>query len=229
MDLVIILIISIVLLLFGALAFDFNMKKVKEFEKNKELDKVANKYPENIDMCKQYLKMLKNKDVKIENDENVKSSLYIAISNKIVIANIKDSYTRIQTIAHECLHSVQSRKLLLVNFWFSNLYILYFTVICVLAIFNRLHNELLFVAILILLSMMYCLIRNYLENDAMTKSRFLAEKYMIKQKISTDEEIEKMVNEFEKLNELGIKSTNFYLYVTTMVKIIIFSIICLII
>ena len=204
------------------------MRETKKFEKNEELDKIANKYPENVDMCKQYLQMLKNENVKIENDDNIKSSLYIAISNKIVIANIKDSYTRIQTIAHECLHSVQSRKLLLANFWFSNIYIFYFLVICILAIFNVLQNEMLFITILILLSMMYCLIRNYLENDAMIKAKFLAEKYMRQQKISNEEEIEKMINQFEELNEVGIKSTNYYLYVTTIIKVIIFIIICLI-
>lgn len=228
MDLIVILIMSIILLAFGGFVFEFSIRKMKRFEKNKELDNIAKKYPENIDMCKQYLKMLKNENVKIESDDNIKSSLYIAISNKIVIANIKDSYTRIQTIAHECLHSVQSRKLLLANFWFSNIYILYFVIICILAIFNVLQNEMLFVTILILLSMMYCLIRNYLENDAMTKARFLAEKYMIQQKISNEEEIEKMINEFEKLNEVGIKSTNYYLYVTTIIKVIIFTTICLI-
>ena len=61
MDFVIILIISIVLLLFGAFVFEFNMKEMKKFEKNEELDNIANKYPENVDMCKQYLKMLKKK------------------------------------------------------------------------------------------------------------------------------------------------------------------------
>ncbi len=228
MELIIILIILMILLVFGIFIFDFNVNKIKEFSKNDELDKIASKYPENIDMCKQYLKMLKNETVKIENDDNIKSSLYIAISNKIVIANIKDSYTRIQTIAHECLHSIQNRKLLIANFLFSNIYILYFLIICVLAIFKVLPLKMLFLAIFIAIGMMYCLIRNYLENDAMIKARFLAEKYMLSQNISNKNEIEKMVQQFDKLNDIAIKNVNYYLYLTVIIKIMIFVIICII-
>ena len=37
------------------------------------------------------------------------------------IANINKTCTRIQTIAHECVHSIQNRKLLMFNFIFSML------------------------------------------------------------------------------------------------------------
>ena len=66
------------------------------------------------------LEMLDNKDVQIEQAKDTKTSLYIAVTNKISIADLKDNYGRIQTIAHECMHSVQDRRLLLFNFIFSN-------------------------------------------------------------------------------------------------------------
>ena len=38
------------------------------------------------------------------------ASLYIVATNTILISNIKDTFTRVQTIAHECLHSIQNKK-----------------------------------------------------------------------------------------------------------------------
>ena len=58
--------------------------------------------------------MVNNENVKVEEDKDSEASLYIAITNKISIANIQKTYTRIQTLAHECLHSIQDRKLLLI-------------------------------------------------------------------------------------------------------------------
>jgi len=98
--------------------FDINLKKLKQLAENKELNEIVEKYPENADICKEYLKKLKNESVKIEEDKNSNSTLYLVTSNKIFIANLKNNYTRIQTIAHECLHSIQSRKMLWFNFIF---------------------------------------------------------------------------------------------------------------
>ena len=64
------------------------------------------------------LKMLDNKNVKIEEAKDTGTSLYIAVTNKISIADMKNNYARIQTIAHECIHSCQDRRLLLFNFIF---------------------------------------------------------------------------------------------------------------
>ena len=61
---------------------------------------------------------------------------------------MKNSFTRIQTIAHECLHSIQGKNLLIFNFIFSNIYLLYFIVISVLAAFNILPNNWLFLGLL---------------------------------------------------------------------------------
>ena len=227
MEFAIIVIIEIILIIILKIVFGYNIKEIKKLAKNDELDKISKKYPDNIEICKEYLKMLKNENVKIEEDHNAKNCLYIAITNKIVIADINNSYSRIQTIAHECLHSVQSKKILLFNFIFSNIYLIYFLITSILALIGILKYKTLFLSILLLFSMIYILIRNYLETDAMTKAGYLAKEYMEKKQISEKQEIEKLVNKFEEINSIGIKSVNYNIFLNSMWKIIIFCTICI--
>lgn len=208
--------------------FGTNKKQIEEIAKNEELDKISSKYPDNIEICKEYLQMLNNESVVVEEDKEATTSLYIAISNKIVIANLKESFTRIQTIAHECLHSIQDRKILLFNFIYSNIYMLYFIIIVILKIFNILPYDIVFLSILITGGFIYYFIRSYLENDAMIKARFLAKEYMENKKISSEEEIEQLVRGFDKLNTIGVKSVNYMLLRNILIEIIVFCIICII-
>lgn len=229
MEYIIVAIIVIISLIIAKSIFGVNFKEIKklvESEKSKELDELTKKYPANKEICKWYLKKLKNESVEIEENAGKENCLYIAVTNKILIANVRDSYTRIQTIAHECLHSVQGKKILMSNFVFSNIYLLYFALILVLAIFKILPYKMLFLGIFIFLSMLYLLIRNYLENDAMTKARYLAKDYMDEVQISTKEEIEEIILEFDKINIIGIRATNYQLFLNVSIKIIIFCIIC---
>ena len=226
MEFIIVAIISLIITIILKYMFNYDMKKIKTLAEDKELDKIATKYPSNIEICKSYLKMLNNESVKIEENKDAEASLYIAITNKISIANIQKSYTRIQTIAHECLHSVQDRKLLLFNFIFSNIYLLYFVVICILAVFKILPYKMMFLAILILFSLVYQTVRAFLENDAMIKAKYLAKNYMEENKISDKKEIDKIVSSFDKINNVGIKCVNYHLFLGLMIKILIFSIIC---
>lgn len=219
----IIIVISIIILKY---IFNYNKKELEHIADDKELDELARKYPDNIEIAKDYLKMIKNETVTVEENKEAESSLYIAVTNKISIANVRNSYTRIQTIAHECLHSIQDRKLLMFNFVFSNIYLLYFAVICILAIVKWLPYKMLFLAILLIAGMIYNLVRIFLENDAMIKARYLAKEYMEQKKISSKEEIDKIVAEFDKINNVGIKCTNYYFFLNVMVQVLIFTIIC---
>lgn len=227
MEVLIILLICILSLLMLGIIFKINIKNVKQIGENKELDELTEKYPSNIDICKSILEMLNNKTVKIEENKDSNTSLYIAISNKISIANVRGSFTRIQTIAHECLHSIQDRRILLFNFYFSNIYLIYFVIISLLALLGKLPYKMMFLSILIFLGFIYYFTRSYLENDAMIKARFLAKDYMEKQNISSKEEIEKIVNEFDKLNNIGIRCINYNLFFNTIIKIMIFLVIIL--
>ena len=228
MEYIILLIIFIIIYLILRYLFDVDIQRLKQIGENKELDDLTQRYPENIEICKWYLKKLNNENVKIEEDKNSNSTLYLVTSNKIFIANLKNSYTRIQTIAHECLHSIQSKKLLWFNFIFSNLYLLYFAITCILAIFKLLPNQMLFLTIQILLGFVFYIVRTYLENDAMIKGRFLAKEYMQETQISSKDEIDKIVAEYDKIDDIGIKITNFQLFNKTLIKDVILDLIFII-
>lgn len=224
------LVIAILALIIGLILryfFNFNMKQVKELAQKPDLDKIVEKYPNNQQVAQEILKMLNNEKVKIEENENAESSLYVAISDKIFIGNIQKSYTRIQTIAHECLHSVQSRKLLLFHFIFSNFYLLYFVLVALLGILKILPFEMTFLVSFVLIGMLFYAVRIYLENDAMIKAPFLAKEYMRGKQISSLEEIEKVMKGYDELNQIGIKAVNYKLFMGIMMKVFLLSIIFL--
>ena len=229
MEFAIIILILILAVIFLKIVYKINLKKIKNIgENNKDLDDIVKKYPSNTEICKQLLNKLNNKKVKIQEDKEANNCLYIAVSDKIIIANMRESFTRIQTIAHECLHSIQDRRILLFNFIYSNIYILYFILTLILALFKLLPNKMLFLTIFIILGFIYYFIRSYLENDAMIKARFLAKEYMEEQNISSKDEINKIVNEYDKLNDIGIKAVNLQLFFNTSVKTIILALVMLI-
>ena len=227
MEFLVIAILALVVGLVLRYFFNFNMKQVKELAQKPDLDKIVEKYPNNQQVAQEILKMLNNEKVKIEENENAESSLYVAVSDKIFIGNIQKSYTRIQTIAHECLHSVQSRKLLLFHFIFSNFYLLYFVLIALLGILKILPFEMTFLVSFVLIGMLFYAVRIYLENDAMIKAPFLAKEYMRGKQISSLEEIEKVMKGYDELNQIGIKAVNYKLFMGIMMKVFLLSIIFL--
>lgn len=228
MEFIIIGIITLMTTILLQFIFDYNRKELEQIGKDEELDNLAKVYPNNTEMCKEYLKKIENEKVKIEENQGAEASLYIAVTDKILIGKIQNSYTRIQTIAHECLHSIQSRKLLLFNFIFSNIYVIYFVVICALLVFKILPYKMMFLVILLLFSMIYYMVRVYLENDAMIKAKYLAKEYMEEKEISSPEEIKKLVGGFDKINATGIKCINYYFFREIMIKVFVFTTLCLI-
>ena len=227
MEYIIIIIIATVLLVLLKKIFAINMKEIKKLAENEELDKIAAKFPNNVEICKKYLKKLNNENVKIEESKNTENCLYIAITNKIIIADLKNNYSRIQTIAHECLHSIQDRGLLIFNFIFSNIYLSYFVIISIMEILKLLPNKMVFVNIYIILGLVYYMVRSYLENDAMIKAKYLAKDYMEDEKIVEKNEINYLIQGFDSINKIGIKCVNYNLFMGILIKLIIFLVICL--
>ena len=224
-------IITMILLKIGLNIRIKDIKQIKEIGYDKVLNEIANKFPDNKDICKSILEKLNNKNVKIEEDNETKVSLYIAITNKIIIANMKDTFARIQTIAHECLHSIQNRTILMFNFIFSNIFLLYFMTSIFLIFFN-VGSNLVYILIYIFLSLIYCIMRGYLEVEAMSKAIYIAKDYMKdyqkKDNKISDEDIEIIVNNYRKINKIGIPLTVFVLVFGTLVKISILSAIAII-
>ncbi len=224
--------ISIICLIILAIIYNVRIstiKKIKELGFSEELNEITNKLPENVVVCEEILKQIgNNRNVKVVQDENknAKASLYIVLTNTISIANINKTCTRIQTVAHECIHSIQNKKLLIFNFIFSNIYILYFLVISVLTFFNIIQNPVIQVYILTLFSFIYYKVRSFLETDAMTRAPYVAEEYMKDSKILEENEIKKIMNSYKIINNLGIKIANFELFAKCIFKIIIYAFIC---
>ena len=61
----------------------------------------------------------------------------------------------------------------------------------------------------------------------MVKARYLAKEYIQENNILTIEETEKLLAEYDEINNIGIPFMNFYLISANLIKIIIFSVIAL--
>lgn len=231
MEYIVIIVISIIFL--GILKFAWNIKlkdikKIKELGYNKELNEITNKLPENKQICQTILKKLHNETVEIKESTDNKVSLYIVLSNSILIANIKDTFTRVQTIAHECLHSVQNKRTLYFNFIFSNIYFLYFLVICILTFMGLNSYPILLLFGLVILGCTYYTVRSSLEMDAMIKAKPLAKEYMEEEGTLNKQEQETILQNCETINQIGISLTNFQLVLNCTIKVILYSLIVVI-
>lgn len=230
MEIIVILIMSIITIIALTILSKFSLKKIKlikEIGEDKKLNELTNTLPENEQIAKEILAKLKNENVKIKTGgASSQASLYIVATNTIFIANIKNTFTRIQTIAHECIHSIQDKTLLWFNFIFSNIYILYWIIITILTLFNKIANPNIHAIILVMMSITLFFVRSYIETDAMTKARFLAKEYMeSKKEVITKENIETIIENYDKINNIGIKFTNLSLIVEYLVKVIIYCVI----
>ena len=233
MDIVVILILSIIVFILFLILFKVswkNLMTIKKLGEDKELNEITNVLPDNEQVCKDILSMLGNKNVKIKHGaDDSKTSLYIVATNSIVIANIKETFTRIQTIAHECIHSIQDKRLLWFNFIFSNIYLLYFLIATALTFFNKIPFPNILAIILVTMSAILYIVRSYLETDAMTRARYVAKGYMeTKSDLISKENIEIIVNNYDRINENGVKLYNFNLLFGYLTKIIFFCIVAMI-
>ena len=203
------------------------LKELKEFLKIERLDKIAEKFPDNISICKTFLKKLHKEDVKIVENNNTDTSLYNVVGNTITIAAIQTNYARVQTIAHECIHSVQKKKVTLCNFIVSNIYLFYFIICVILTLVGILKPSMMQLVVLLLIGLIYYIIRSYLETDAMTKARYLAEEYMTENNYVTKEEAQELLNKYDQLNTIGIPFVNYQLLFTVLSRTILYGITCL--
>lgn len=205
-----------------------DIKKLKELAFNKEEIKILSKLPESEDIAKSILKRLNNNHTKIKKRDNPEdtTSIYVVLTDNVIIANIKNTITYVQTIAHECIHSVQDKAVLWFNFIYTNLYNLFFIVLIILKLFNII-NEMVWIAIFILTGVVYYIVRSYLENDAMVKAKYVAEDYMKSSNLLTDEEITHVLNKYEEINKIGVKLYLYRLILEVLIRTLIFSIICI--
>ena len=218
-------------LLILKIIFNAKAKDIKKFESDEELEKIVEKLPDNEQLAKIYLQKLNNNTVKIDkwNDEKIKTSVYNAMTNTITIGKIDKMYTRIQTVAHECLHSVQPKRILKFNFWFSNIYLIYFIVLLVLTLFKIIEETNIQIFILLMLGIIQYSIKSYLEQDAMTKAKYLVNEYFDTNNDIENTEKEKLLKKYEELNEKAIPFVSYSLIFSELLKILLYLIIVIII
>ena len=67
---IVLVVLTIVLFKF---IFKINLKKIKSLQENKELEKITDKFPENVEIAKEMLEMLGNDGVKIEEAKDTRN------------------------------------------------------------------------------------------------------------------------------------------------------------
>lgn len=199
-----------------------DIKKLKQISEDKELNQIVEEFPEDKQICEEILKQLENENVTIEEDNNSKTSLYLVMQNKILIGKI-NSFARIQTIAHECAHSVQNKVVLKSNYVISNINNLFFIILIILRLLKILNSEASFILItaFIVMQVINYIIRGYLETEAMVKAEYVAKEYIEKSKITNETENKKITNGYREINKIGVKLYNYTLILKSVVKIII--------
>lgn len=228
MEYIIIILISIIFILLLKRIFNVKISTLKGYKEDENLTKLTDKFPNNIELTKEILKKLNNEKVQVKENTDSETSMYFALTDTISISTKKNSFARIQTIAHECAHSVQNRTTHLANFIISNIYLIYFVLILILTIFNLISNPLLYLFIFAIFGFLQFAIRAYLEIDAMTKAKYIAKEYMEEKEIISKEEIDLLCKEFDRINEMGIPFYVWNLFSKNMIKIIIYAIVTMI-
>lgn len=224
MELLIILIIIIITQITLKIVLKTNKKEIMKIVENERLNDRTQELPENVVICKDILKKINNEKVKVEEEEKTNCFYFIA-TDKIILNKDKKFFTRIQTIVHECVHSIQNKNVLWFNYIFTNLLNLFWLVITILTVVGVIKNYILFVSIMLILAMVFYVIRSYLEIEAMTKAKYIAKEYLEEKNVKETNEI---ITEYEKINNIGIKYTCYKLISSKLYLIILYIIICLI-
>ena len=227
---IVIIICCIITLILLKIFLNINLKAIKSLDKRdtRHLENVSLAFPSDEEMGKEILNKLNNKDVKIKIEPEYESCLYTIFNNTITIGKFKKDYMKIQTIAHECVHSQQNKRTLWFNFIFTNIYLIYFVIILILEFFNKLPFANVHTIILIFLGIVQYIIRFSLENEAMIKARYIAKEYIEENRILEEDEKKKLLAEYDEVNSIGITFMNFHLISKNIIKDLIYAIVVLI-
>lgn len=229
--LIIILIVTIIILKIGLNIRIKDLKKIKQMAYSEDNNKLTKDFPTNKQICREILEMLNNSEVTIEDtqDEKSKTSLYLVMQNKIIIANIDNTFTRIQTIAHECIHSMQNKVMLKFNFVISNINMIYFLIISILTLLGKISEPMqkILLTVLLALQFIFFVVRNSLEIDAMTRAENLSKEYISQENILSKENEERLMSKYKELNKIGIKTYTFMLTIKMIIKPLLYCVIAL--
>ncbi len=228
LELVISVVIILIVLVGLKIVMKIKFKEIKELADKTDLDEITKNLPASEQMTKEMLERINNSNVKVEKtmDEKSGTSLYLVMSNTILLGNMENKYARVQTIAHECLHSIQSKTMLWFNFIYSNFYNLYFILSILFSIFGIYKNTVFHVFIILLLGFVQYVIRAYLETDAMTQAPYLAKDYLESTELTKDN-IDILIKSYNDINVRAIPMVNYYLLARILGKVILYVIIAI--
>lgn len=225
-----VIIICLCTLVLLKIFLNINFKDIKKMEikETEIIENISNKFPPDEKMCNDILKMLNNESVKIKINLEYNSCLYTVFNNTITLGKFERNYMKPQTIAHECIHSCQNKRMLWANFIFTNIYLLYFIIIFILTLFNKIQFTSFHIVLLIFLSFIQYAVRFNLESDAMIKAKYIAKEYIEEINLLTKEEEKELLKVYDNVNEIGIPFMNYSLISNNIIKIILYAFISLI-
>jgi len=88
-------------------------------EKTRQINELTKDFPSDEIIAKEILYDLNNSTTQIEIKNDIKSSYYVFLNDMIYLSNkqgTKDNVSKIILIAHESVHSIQSKLLQRINF-----------------------------------------------------------------------------------------------------------------
>lgn len=224
------ILVCVITLILLKIFLNIKFKDIKniEIKSSEDLKDLSDEFPEDEKICNDILNKLQSKDVKIKIEPEYSSCLYTVFNNTITIGKFQQQYMKIQTIAHECIHSCQNKITLWSNFIFTNIYLIYFAVILILTFLNKLSYTNIHAIILIFMSIIQYILRFSLENEAMIKARYIAKEYIEENKILKKDEEKMLLEEYDRVNKIGIPFMNYYTISMNIVKIILFAFVSLV-
>ena len=229
---IIVIIIGVITLILLKFFLTISFKKMKELDltASEEVKEIANRFPKDEQICRDILKKLNHtgKEVKIKEEPQYTSCLYTVFNNTITIGKFQQDYMKIQTLAHECIHACQSKRTLWSNFIITNLYLLYFITILILTFLNKIPDTTVQLFILFAFGMIQYIVRFSLENEAMIRARYVAKEYIEENKLLTKQEEFKLLEAYDKVNEIGIPFMNYDLISMNILKLIFYALVSLI-
>ncbi len=215
----ILIMLGIVYILMGT-----RIKELKRLKNKPEYDAITAKLADNMTLGKLILTKLGNQHTIIE-ETNDLQTLYIAISDKITVSKEEKNYTRVQTLVHECIHSIQPRKILLFHFIFGNIYFLSIFVVSILTIFHMIPNKILTFNILLIMAILFFTVKIYLELDAMTRAPFITEKILKENESISEEEKRKLQKGYQEVNKIAVPYSVFVMLFNVCIPIAIYLLI----
>lgn len=175
---------------------------------------------DNISICKEMLKIVKNYHTRVEynKDENSNLSYYNHSKDVIILKKSNCGSFRITQIAHECIHTLQNIKYLKANKFFSNLQLIYFVIALICIIMKR-GNEFTLISVQLLVMLGTLFAKVVIEGDATYRSVDLAEIFLTNN--VSEEEARKYIAEMRKLvyNLMPIYYMNFLIQGMSMIVI----------